>query len=129
MFRPRILAGCISFALSSVTLAADGVKKPAPGKLGHVDKSKIFEKFDTDGDGYASKDEFKKLRETIAEKMKDKIPAKANAGILNKLFDGLFDKLDADKDGKISKDEFEKFQPDTDKLKQLKGKIGEQKAK
>jgi len=109
---------------------AESPGKPlAKGKLGTLDKSKLFEQMDGNKNGEVTKDEFKKFREVLAEKVKDKAPG--GAGMLDKLFDGMFEKMDADKDGKISKDEFEKHQPagklDPEQLKKLKDKLAEKK--
>jgi len=138
MLRKLLLAAVFCFAGSVVTAFADDDKKAeepakptAKGKLGNFDKSKMFERMDADQDGKVTKEEFKKFRETLAEKMKDKLPGGAGAGMLDKIFDGMFEKMDADKDGIITKDEFEKYQPagnlDPEKLKKLKDKIAEKK--
>jgi len=130
MLRKLLLAAafCVCCAVAT-SFAADEKKPPAKGKLGNLDKSKLFEQMDADKDSKVTKDEFKKFRETMAEKIKDKIPG--GAGMLDKVFDSLFEKADADKDGIITKDEFEKYQPagnlDPEQLKKLKEKLAEKK--
>ena len=136
MLRKLLLAAVFCFAGTVATAFADDEKKAeeptkpdAKGKLANRDQSKMFERMDADKDGKVTKEEFKKFRETLAEKMKDKLPG--GAGMLDKLFDGMFEKMDADKDGILTKDEFEKNQPagnlDPEKLKRLKDKIAEKK--
>lgn len=114
--------------LGTVSLAADDEKKSPAAKVGNVDKSKLFEKMDADGDGTITKDEYKKFREQAAEKLKDSGKGGNLAGKLDGIFDKLFEKMDADRDGKVTKAEFEKYEPaggkmDADKLKGLLEKL------
>ncbi|MCU0704048.1 MAG: EF-hand domain-containing protein [Fimbriiglobus sp.] len=102
-------------------------EKKAEGK-GKLDKSKMFEVMDADGDGKVGKDEFKKGMEKMAEKLKERAGDKGGKGaaVLEKLGDKLgeklFEKLDADSDGKLTKEEFEKAEFDPTKLRELLGK-------
>lgn len=118
-----ILIAAFSF-LGTVAVGADDEKKQPPaGKLGNLDKSKMFEKMDADGDGKVTKDEYKKYREQASAQLKEKAKNQKVAGLMNSVLDKLFEKMDANGDGKVTKDEFEKFQPagnlDQDKLKGL----------
>ena len=126
MLRQLLLAAVLACCCTGATALADDDKKPAKGKFGSVDKSKIFEQMDADKDGKITKEEFKKTREAMAEKLKDKLPAGA-AGKMEKLLEGQFDKMDADKDGKLSKEEFEKGGLDPEQLKKLKEKLADKK--
>src|SRR5476651_781594 len=117
MFRKLLLASSLGLFCTVAVTFADDEKKPADppkptakGKLGNFDKTKLFAQMDADKDGKVTKEEFKKFREAMAEKLKDKLPGGA-AGMLDKIFDGMFEKMDADKDGVITKEEFEKYQP------------------
>jgi Ca2+-binding EF-hand superfamily protein len=115
----RICALVLPLCLIMASVSADDKKPTEPpktetgGKLGKLkgkmDKSKFFEKLDTNGDGKVTKDEYKTFFENLREKAKDK-----GKGKLENLPEGLsekmFDKLDADSDGAISKEEFEKFE-------------------
>ena len=135
MLRKFLLATALFASCTVAVSFADDEKKPEPpkptakGKLGNLDKSKLFEQMDADKDGKVTKEEFKKFREKLAEKIKDKLPG--GAGMLDKVFDGMFEKMDLDKDGVITKEEFDKYQPagnlDPEQLKKLKDKLAEKK--
>lgn len=91
-----LLGACA--ALSLPALAQDTTTPPAKcGKCGgkHIDRTELFKKLDTNGDGVLSKDEFMAL----AAKAHD--PAKAKERLEKR-----FAKLDTNKDGVISLDEF-----------------------
>ncbi len=105
MFRKLALLAVVGLFCSAATVSADDDKKPAKGKF---DKTKIFEKMDSDKDDKISKEEFKKFGETMRELLKDKGKGKADK-IPDGLGDKVFDKIDTDKDAKINKEEFEKF--------------------
>ena len=107
----------VFFCTATSTLANDK-KISAKGKF---DKSKLFEKLDTDMDGMLSKAEFAKFHEKLSEKIKEKRP-ETNDAVLDKVLDKLFEKLDTDKDGTISKVEFEKYQADPEQKKLKKKK-------
>lgn len=68
--------------LATVAVGADDEKKPAAGKLGNVDKSKLFERMDADGDGKVTKDEFEKFQPAgnldadKLQKLKDRVKKK-----------------------------------------------------
>ncbi len=131
MLRKFLLASALGLACTvAASFAADDKKPAAKGKGAGLDKAKMFEMMDGDKDGKVTKDEFKKYRETMAEKMKDKLPGGGGA-MLEKLFDGMFEKMDGDKDGKVTKEEFEKYKPagdlDPEQLKKLKEKLAEKK--
>jgi Ca2+-binding EF-hand superfamily protein len=128
LLKSLLIAG-FSF-LGTLSLAADDEKKPpAAGKLGNIDKAKLFEKMDADGDGKVTKDEFRKFREQATEKLKDSGKGEKLGGQLGGLLDKLFEKMDADGDGKVTKEEFEKYQEanggkmDREKLKGLLDKF------
>jgi len=135
VLRKFLLACALGFFCTAAATLADDEKKPetpkptAKGKLGNFDKTKLFGQMDADKDGKVTKEEFKKFREAMAEKIKDKLPG--GAGVLDKAFDGMFEKMDADKDGIVTKEEFEKYQPagniDPEQLKKLKEKLAEKK--
>ena len=112
MFRNSLLTATF-VCLGTLSFAAADEKKSLPGQLGNLDKAKLFEQMDADGDGKVSKDEFKKFREKAAELLKNLPNAKGGtvAGRLDGVFDKMFAKMDADGDGKVTQAEFEKFQP------------------
>lgn len=126
MLRKLLLLAVVGFVCGATAIAADDEKKPTEpakpgetkpdekadpkGKLGKLtgklDKGKLFDKLDANGDGKLTKDEFKKFAETITEKLKDKGKVgKLPEGVLG---DKLYDKMDANKDGSVTKGEFEK---------------------
>ena len=134
MLRKVHLAALFCFSCTAAMTFADDEKKKTdeptkPTAKGKIDKSKLFEQMDADKDGKVTKEEFKKFRETMAEKLKDKLPG--GGAMLDKLFDGMFEKMDADKDGVVTKEEFEKYQPagnlDPEQLKKLIEKFTEKK--
>lgn len=126
MLRKLVLAAVLACLCTPAGAVAEDEKKPAKGKLGNVDKSKVFDQMDADKDGKITEDEFKKAREAMAEKLKDKLPAGAT-GMMEKLLDGQFEKMDADKDGKLTKEEFEKGGFDPEQLKKLVEKLKDKK--
>jgi Ca2+-binding EF-hand superfamily protein len=98
MLRKLALALTVCIGCSLVALAQ-------PGKL---DKSKLFEKMDADGNGKVSKEEYAKFRDSMVERIKEKLGDKAAR--LGEVLEKAFDKMDANADGSISKEEFEKFE-------------------
>lgn len=122
MLPKMILIAALAFC-GTLAVGADDEKKqpPAGSKAGALDRAKMFEKMDADGDGKVTKEEFKKYRETASAQLKDKVKNEKIAGMLDSVLDKLFEKMDADGDGKVTKEEFEKFQPagnlDQEKLK------------
>ena len=66
--------------LGTVALAADDEKKPPAAKVGNVDKSKLFEKMDADGDGKVTKAEFEKFEPAGGKMDPEKLK-----GLLDKL--------------------------------------------
>ena len=135
MLRKILLAVVLGVGCTAGESFADDETKPGTpkptdkGKLANFDNAKFFEKLDADKDGKVTKEEFKTFRETMAEKIKDKVPG--GVALLDKIYDGLFAKMDADKDDVITKEEFEKFKPtgnfDPEQLKKLKEKLAEKK--
>jgi hypothetical protein len=105
---------------------AEEGKKAASKK---VDRSKMFDKLDADGDGKISKDEFQKGMEKLGEKLKEKAEAsgkgKGQGGaMMEKLMEKMFEKLDADGDGSISKEEYNKAEFDPSNIKDIRAKLG-----
>jgi Ca2+-binding EF-hand superfamily protein len=110
MTRKLFLLAAFAVGLSFPAASAEDEKK-AKGKLGKLDKAKMFEKLDANADGKLSKDEFKvgidKMKEMLTTKGGEKAKELADKMDPEK----TFEKIDADKDGSISKAEFEKFEP------------------
>lgn len=102
----------------AVGLAATGVEAQ-DGKKPKLDKSKAFEKLDTNADGQLSKEEFKSGFEKIKDLLNEKGGERAKKITEKMDFDKVFDKIDTNKDGTISKSEYEKFEP----LAELRKKI------
>ncbi len=73
-------------------------KRPSP--------EKVFERLDSDSDGYISYEEFKlpPKRRKNAEANREKAPSGG-------MKQNIFSKIDADGDGKLSKDEFTSHRP------------------
>jgi len=96
--------------ISAVTVAsAEDEKKPdAKPAKGKLDKTKMFEKMDANGDGKVTKEEFKTFSDALKDRLKDKGGKAGKVGEL--IGDKLFDKMDANADGEISKEEFDKFE-------------------
>jgi hypothetical protein len=94
MLRKFLLASALGLSCTVAMAFADDEKKPetpkptAKGKLGNLDNSKLFGQMDADKDGKVTKEEFKKFREAMAEKIKDKLPGGAVAvlSLLNLAF-------------------------------------------
>lgn len=128
MLPKSLLIAAFSF-LGTLALASDDEKKPPVA--GKLDKAKMFEKMDANGDGKVTKEEFKKFREQLAERMKNLPNGKGGnaAGMLEGVLDKLFEKMDANNDGVVTKEEFEKFQADNagkldaEKFQKLKDRI------
>lgn len=131
----RLLALSAALLLATPVAFADDEKKAddkkpaAKGRLkGAMDKGKMFDMMDADGDGKVTKEEFTKGMEKAFEKVKEKAADKGGkaANVLDKLGGQLggklFDKLDADGDGKLTREEFEKAEFDPSKLRELAGK-------
>lgn len=120
MLPKMILIAAFAFC-GTLAVGADDEKKQPAGKIGNLDRAKMFEKMDANGDGKVTKEEYKKYREQASAQLKEKAKNEKLAGLLDSVLDKLFEKMDADGDGKITKEEFEKFQPagglDQDKLK------------
>lgn len=127
MLPKMILIAAVAFCGTVAVGADDEKKQPPAGKIGNLDKAKMFEKMDADGDGKVTKDEYKKYREQASAQLKEKAKNEKIAGLLDSVLDKLFEKMDADSDGKVTKEEFEKFAPagnlDQDKLKGLIEKL------
>jgi Ca2+-binding EF-hand superfamily protein len=126
MLRKLTLAAVLGFFCSATMALADDEKKSDPAKPKLAERGKLFEKMDSDGNGSVTKDEFKKFREGVAEKLKDRAGGKA--GALDGILDKAFDKWDANGDGKLTKEEFEKALPG-EALEKLGGKVDLEKLK
>jgi hypothetical protein len=126
MTRKLMALAVVGLLCGTAAVTADD-KKPEPtkpdakGKLGKLDKAKLFEKLDADGDGKVTKEEFKKF----ADQIKDRLKGKGKGDKLPELFgEKMFEKMDKDGDGKVTKEEFEKFEPEQLR-KRKKDKDGE----
>ncbi|QEL14398.1 EF-hand domain-containing protein [Limnoglobus roseus] len=121
MLRKIVLIAAFTFGLSVAgTFADDPKPEKGKGKLGGLDKGKMFEKLDADGDGKVSKEEYKKGMEKLKEALGDKAGEKGKKVAEKMDPDKMFEKIDTNKDGYISKEEYEKFEP----LADLKKKAG-----
>ena len=72
MLRKLLSIACFGFACA-LTVLADDAAAPGDGQKpgGKIDRSKIFEKMDANGDGKVTRDEYKTFMEGVAQKMKD----------------------------------------------------------
>src|SRR5262245_57388720 len=100
-------ACCLLVANADDAKPAPGDAKPGERKFGKFDKTKMFEKMDTNSDGKITKDEYTKSLEAMMERLKDKLPA-GKGGNAADFAGRRFDSMDADKDGSVTKEEFEK---------------------
>jgi hypothetical protein len=113
MFR-KVMSVALLGVVCSAVAYADDEKKPGdnpPGKGGFkLDKAKMFEKMDTNGDGKVTKEEYTKSVEAMMARFKEKAPEKfkGKEGESAERIGKRFDAIDTNKDGTISKEEFEK---------------------
>lgn len=114
MFR-KLMSLALFGAMCGAMAYAEDEKKPGEAKkgdgkfAGKMDRSKMFEKMDANGDGKVTKEEYTKFFEGMAERMKDKAGGKGGrGGNMAEMAAKRFDQIDANKDGVITKEEFEK---------------------
>ena len=137
MMREFKMVMVVLFACSGVALAEetpDDAPKAAPkaakAAKGKIPPEKIFKKFDHDGDGTVTLEEFTEQRKVILER---RAKAKGNPApkVKAKHFKKAFDVFDADESGGISQEEFVnhfKQQRKAGKAKAGKAKAAKQKA-
>lgn len=114
MIRKFVALALLAGSCALVT-NADDAKKPAEGDgkrkfEGKFDKAKLFEKWDANGDGKVSKEEYKKAMQAFADQMKEKGGEKGAkfAEKAGEFAEQRFKAMDKDGDGVVSKEEFEK---------------------
>lgn len=94
---------------------AEDEKKPGDAKPGFggkfgakIDKGKMFDRLDANGDGKVTKEEYVKSMETMMDRLKEKLPAAKGPIGGGDFAAKRFESMDADKDGTVTKEEFEK---------------------
>jgi hypothetical protein len=128
MMREFKMMMVVLFAFSGVALAEETpgeAPKAAKAAKGKVPPEKIFKKFDKDGDGTVTLEEFTAQRKVILER-RAKAKGKPAPKVKEEHFKKAFDVFDTDESGGISQEEF--VNHFKQQLKARKAKAGKAKA-